>query len=375
VADRRWAWVEVDLGAVGHNVRVLKDSLSAGTLFMAVAKADGYGHGAVQIAGAALAAGADRLGVATVDEGVDLRKAGVVAPIHVLSEPPPGAAGLVVRHQLTPGLYSRDFALALSKAASVAGVTAPFHLKINTGMNRIGVATEEAVSFVESLRGLPGVAMEGVYTHFATAEVPGDWEFDRQVQRFDGVVREMRAHRIDCGIVHAANSAATILHPQTHLDMVRCGIALYGLHPGEATHARADLRPAMSVKAKVSQVRRVAMGEGVSYGFTYHTGAPTTIATLPLGYADGVRRTLSNCMSVLVKGAECRQVGRVCMDQLMVEIPRGLDVVPGDEAVLVGRQDSARIEMDEQAGTLGTINYEIACGYGARLHRRFTSGP
>ncbi|MDO8914585.1 MAG: alanine racemase [Coriobacteriia bacterium] len=372
MADRRWAWAEVDLAAIGHNVRTLKASLPATTLFMAVVKADGYGHGAVQVAGAALAAGADRLGVATVDEGAELRKAGVTAPIHVLSEPPPGAAGLVVRNQLIPALYSRDFALALSKVASVAQVSAPFHLKVNTGMNRIGIAAEDAASFVESLRGLPGIAMEGVYTHFATADVPGDWEFERQAKCFDATVRELRAHRIDCGIVHSANSAATILHPETHGGMVRCGIALYGLHPGEATRGRVDLRPAMSVKARVSQVRRIAMGEGVSYGFTYHAGAPVTIATLPIGYADGVRRGLSDSLRVLVQGTECRQVGRICMDQLMVEIPRGLTVSMGDEAVLVGGQGSARIEIDEQATTLGTINYEMACGYGARLSRRYT---
>lgn len=371
MADRRWAWAEIDLAAIEHNVRMLRGLLPAKTLFMAVVKADGYGHGAVQTAGAAVAAGADRLGVATVDEGVELRKAGVTAPIQVLSEPPPRAAGLVVRHQLIPGLYSRDFALALSKAASAAQAIAPFHLKVNTGMNRVGVAAEDVVSFVESLRGLPGIAMEGVYTHFATADVPGDWGFDRQVRRFDATVRAMRAHRIDTGVVHAANSAATILHPETHLGMVRCGIALYGLHPGEATHGRADLRPAMSVKARVSQVRRIAMGEGVSYGFTYHAAAPVTIATLPLGYADGVRRNLSDSMRVLVGGCECRQVGRICMDQLMVEVPRGLDAVAGDEAVLIGAQGSARIEMDEQATASGTINYEIACGLGARLERRY----
>jgi alanine racemase len=227
------------------------------------------------------------------------------------------------------------------------------------------------VSFVESLSGLPGIAMEGVYTHFATADVPGDWEFDRQVQRFDAAIRGLRDHRIECGIVHSANSAATILHPETHCGMVRCGIALYGLHPGESTRGHVELRPAMSVKARVSQVRRVAMGDGVSYGFTYHAPAPVTVATLPIGYADGVRRNLSDSMRVLMKGVECRQVGRICMDQLMVEIPRGVDVTRGDEAVLIGTQGVACIEMDEQAKASGTIDYEIACGLGARLERHY----
>jgi len=372
VAERRWAWAEVDLAAVGRNVRALKALTREGTRFMAVVKADGYGHGAVQVAGAALEAGADRLGVATLEEAAKLRQAGVTAPIQVLSEPPAAAAGFAVRHGLVCGLYSRDFALALSKAASAAQTTAVFHLKVNTGMNRIGVEADGAADFLESLRGLPGIAMEGVYTHFATADTPGDWEFERQVERFSAAVGEMRRRKIDPGIVHAANSPATILHPETHLDMVRCGIALYGLHPAESTRGRVDLVPVMAVKARVTQVRRIGMGEGVSYGLTYHAGAPTTIATLPLGYADGVRRGLSNEARVLIGGTVCRQVGRICMDQLMVEVPRGLAVAVGDEAVLVGRQGDAELPMDAQAQALSTINYEIACGYGIRLERRYS---
>jgi alanine racemase len=372
VAERRWAWIEVDLGAVARNVRALKALAGPETLLMAVVKADGYGHGAVQVAQAALTAGADRVGVATVDEGIALRRAGVEAPVHVLSEPPPGAAAKVVSERLIPGLFSRDFAIALSRAAALAQTAAPFHLKVDTGMNRIGVPSDEAAGFVESLRGLPGISMEGVYTHFATADVPGDWEFEQQVERFSSLLEEMRSRGMAPGIAHAANSAAAILRPDTRLGMVRCGIAIYGLHPAVATAGKVDLEPAMSVKARVTRVRRIAMGDGVSYGFTYHASAPTTIATLPLGYADGVRRSLSNRAKVLIQGVECAQVGRVCMDQLMVEVPRGLEVAAGDEAVLVGRQGDAALTLDEQAEVLGTINYEVACGYGARLHRRYT---
>jgi alanine racemase len=371
VADRRWAWAEVDLAAVGRNVRALAGLTGPGTMFMAVVKADGYGHGALQVAIAALAAGADRLGVATVDEAVRLRQGGVTAPIHLLAEPPPGSAGIIVRHGLIPGLYSRDFAVALSRAATVAQTVTQFHLKVDSGMNRIGVSAESVVGFVESLQGLPGIAMEGVYTHFATADVPGDWEFERQVQRFSAAIRELQAHRIECGIVHAANSAATILHPETHLGMVRCGIALYGLHPSDTTRGRIALEPVMAVKARVTQVRRISMGEGVSYGFTYHAAAPTTIATLPLGYADGMRRGLSNATRVLIGGTPCAQVGRICMDQFMVEIPRGLEVSVGDEAVVVGPQGGSVVTLDDHADMLGTINYEVACGFGARLERRY----
>ena len=368
-ADRRWAWAEVDLGAIGHNVETLKALTPSETLFMAVVKADGYGHGASEVAQAALAAGADRLGVATVDEGVRLRKAGITAPVQILSEPPASATPLLVRYGLRPALYSPEFAAALSRAGVAAGSAVPFHLKVNTGMNRVGVDWADAGSFADSLRTLPGIALEGVFTHFATADIPGDWDFERQVERFASAVGDLRGRGMDPGIVHSANSPATILHPQTHLGMVRCGIALYGLHPCDATRDRIDLRPAMAIKARVSQVRRVPMGEGVSYGLTWRAASPTTIATLPLGYADGVRRGLSGAMRVLLGGVECRQVGRICMDQFMVEIPRGVDVGMGDEAVLVGRQGECTLTVDEQAEHLGTINYEVACGYGARLAR------
>lgn len=371
MTERRWAWTEVDLGAIGRNVRTLKARTAPGTLFMAVVKADGYGHGAVEAAQAALRSGADRLGVATLDEGVALRAAGISAPVHLLSEPPHSAAASVLEAELVPALYSRAFAVALSRAAALAQARAPFHLKVDSGMNRIGVRAEEAADFVETLAGLPGLAMEGVFTHFATADVPGDWEFERQLERFGEALETMRGRRIDPGIVHAANSAATILHPETHFDMVRCGIALYGLHPDPVTKPEVRLEPAMSVKARVSRVARLAMGEGVSYGFTWHAPAPTTVATVPLGYADGVRRALSNSMRVLLGGQECRQVGRVCMDQLMFEVPRGLEASVGDEVVLVGAQGRAELPMDEQAEAAGTINYEIACGYGLRLERRF----
>lgn len=367
----RGAWIEIDVSAIADNVRALKALVGPKTLFMAVVKADGYGHGAVPVARAALSARADRLGIATIDEGAELRLAGIEAPIQLLSEPPAMGAQAVVEHRLIPALYSRDFAIALSRAAMLAQRSVKFHLKIDSGMNRIGVKAEEAADFVESLRGLPGLEMEGVFTHFATADIPGDWEFEHQVERFEAALRDMRDRGMDPGIVHAANSPATILHPETHHDMVRCGIAIYGLHPSPDTARKVELRPAMTVKAKVSRVRRLTMGEGVSYGFTWHAPSPTTVATLPVGYADGYRRGLSNKARVLAGGLSCRQVGRVCMDQFMFEVPRGVDVKAGDEVVLVGVQGSERVTLDEQAEACDTINYEIACGFGLRMERRY----
>ena len=369
MTDTRWAWMEVDLDAIAHNVRTLKALTAPGTLFMAVVKAEAYGHGAAQVARAALDAGADRLGVATLDEAARLREAGVTAPIQVLAECPAAAATSVVRHRVIPTIHSREAAVALSEAAAAAGVVSSFHLKVNTGMNRLGVEAEAAADFIESLRGLPGLRMDGVFTHFATADVPGDWDYALQTQRFEAAVQLMRDRRIDPGIVHAANSPATILDARSHHDMVRCGIAMYGLHPAPSTRDRIELRPAMSVKARITQVRRVSMGEGVSYGLVWRAASPTNIATVPLGYADGVRRGLSGLLHVLVGGVVCAQVGRICMDHMMVELPRGHEARVGDEVVVVGLQGAHRLGLDEQAETLGTINYELACGYGARLER------
>jgi alanine racemase len=197
----------------------------------------------------------------------------------------------------------------------------------------------------------------------------GDWDVQRQLERFTRALEEMKTEGVDPGIVHAANSPATILYPGSHFDMVRCGIAIYGLHPSKATYGAVELKAAMSVKARASLVKRIGMGDGVSYGLTWQAAAPTEIATLPLGYADGVHRAASNEMQVLLGGKRCRQVGRVCMDQLMVEVPRGSRAARGDEVVLVGTQGSETIAMDELAEVAGTINYELACGFGLRLER------
>lgn len=368
---RRPAWVEVDAAAITRNVRTLKALTASGTRFMAVVKADGYGHGVVEAARAARVGGADRFGVATVDEALALKAAGVAEPLHILAEPPVEAAELLVEHGIIATLTTREFASALSRAAVRAGRPTAYHLKIDTGMNRIGVRAEETGETVTALRDLPGLVFEGAFTHFATADEPSDWEFSRQKERFEAAIGQLRTERLRPPIVHAANSAATILHPETHLDMVRCGIAIYGLQPSLSTAGKVELVPAMSVKARVSLVKRIGLGDGVSYGFTWHADGPTTIATVPIGYADGVHRVLSNKMRVLIGGRRCRQVGRICMDQLMVEVPKGVDVRVGDEVVLVGTQGADRITMEEIADLAGTINYELACGFALRLERRY----
>lgn len=370
---RRPAWVEIDTSAIEHNIRALKALTPPATRFLAVIKADGYGHGAQTVARAAIRAGAEGLGVATVDEALALRDAGVREPVLVLGEPPVDAAEILVREGVAVTLASREMAVALSRAAALADTRAVCHLKIDTGMHRIGVRAEEAGDFAQWIKGLPGLAVDGVFTHFATADVPGDWDFERQLTSFRRALDDVRAGGLRPGIVHAANSAATVLHPEAHFDMVRCGIAIYGLDASHETRGRVSLRPAMSVHARISFVKRIGLGDGVSYGLTWHASGPTTIATLPIGYADGVQRALSNTMEILIGGRRCKQVGRICMDQLMVEVPSGVDAVVGDEAVIVGQQGDESIAMGELSDLAGTIDYELACGFALRMERRSAS--
>ncbi len=365
----RWAWVEVDLDAIRQNVRALKALLPKGALFMAVVKADAYGHGATTVARVAAGAGADRFGVATLEEALELKDAGIEEPVQLLTEPPPETVPLLLEHDIVPTVTTRDFAVELGRVAVESDKRAPFHLKVDTGMNRIGVPAADAATFALALKDHPGLVQEGTFTHYATADVPGDWDFQAQVDLFEKVLAQMKVDGVDPGVVHSANSAATILAPRTHQGMVRCGIAVYGLHPSEATRGRVDLKPAMSVRAKVALVKRIGMGEGVSYGLEWRASSPTTVATIPLGYADGVHRVLSGKMDVLIGGVRCPQVGRVTMDQVMVEVPRGLDVSIGDDVVVVGSQKDETITMDEVADKAQTINYEMACAFGMRMER------
>ena len=373
----RWAWVEVDLEAIRHNVRVFRGLIKPPTRLMAVVKADGYGHGAVAVANAAKAAGADAFAVATVDEGVRLREAGIAEPILILAQPPITSIPLLVQHEIMPSVYDLEFLARLGQAAINAGVEARYHLAVDTGMSRIGVLASEVVEFMRVAERLGGIHLDGVFTHFATADLTSGWDFTLQSKRFRDAVAALRAAKVNPGCVHCANTPATVLHPEVHYDMIRLGVSMYGLHAAPTTEGRIDIRPAMSVKARVTRAIRPGVGEGVGYGMTYRVARPSTqIATLPLGYADGLHRCLSNKMEVLYGGQRWRQVGNICMDQCMVEVEseialvRGRSVKPieeGDEVVIVGAQGDERITLDELAERAGTINYELACDFGMRL--------
>lgn len=376
--DTRWSWVEIDKGALRRNTRAFKEKLEPGVRMMAVVKADAYGHGAVECVKVMHAAGADQFAVATVEEGLELRHAGVTWPILILSEPPMECVQTLIENDIMPSVYTPEFALAYGECAAAFDKVGKYHLAIETGMTRIGVGWKDALEFRRSIDFHRGLSCAGTFTHFATAEVPNDWTFGLQYRRFTEAVAEMRAAGVDCGLVHCDNTPATVLHPETHLDMCRVGVGLYGMQPAESTRPHISLDPVMSVRARVTRVVYPPVGSGVGYGQTYSVARQNVqIATFPIGYADGLARSLSGKMDVLVHGTRCPQVGNICMDQSMFAVDvdttraaRPMDEVHyGDLVTVMGADGDERITAEEIAGLRGTINYEVTCNFGARLEK------
>jgi alanine racemase len=370
----RPVWAEVDLDAIRANVRALR-AFVAPSAVLAVVKADGYGHGAVAVGRAAVEAGASGLGVALVEEGVQLREAGIDAPVLVLSEPVPGAAQCVVEHRLTPVVYTTAGIEALAKAVVATGRDEPLgvHLKVDTGMHRVGAATRDALVLAQQVGEHGELRLEGVCTHFAVADEADNDYTDAQLHAFDDVLVELRKAGIRPSLVHTANTAAAIAFPAARRDLVRAGIGVYGIAPAPALDGRVELQPALSVKARVSYVKRLTAGSRVSYGLRYTLPADARIATVPIGYGDGVPRNLAhNGGEVLVHGRRCRIAGTVTMDQLMVDVG-DLPAERGDEVVLLGTQGDATITAAEWAERLGTIAYEIVCGIGPRVPRSYVT--
>jgi alanine racemase len=368
----RPVWAEIDLAAVRANVRVLH-ALVAPAALCAVVKADGYGHGAVAVSKAAMAAGADCLAVALVEEGVQLRDGGVDAPVLVLSEPVPAAAETVVAHRLTPIVYTAAGIDAIAKAVRASGVHDPIgvHLKVDTGMHRVGCTPEAAVDLAAQVADRGELRLAGVCTHFAVADEPANVYTGAQQQLFEQVLAAIRDRGLPTGVVHACNTAGAIAMPQARYDMVRAGIGIYGLAPAAALAGAVDLTPVMAVKARVSHVQSLPAGARISYGLRYETTQPTRIATVPIGYADGVPRELPhNGGAVLIGGRRHPIAGTVTMDQLMVDVGDEA-VAVGDEVVLIGRQGDEQIGADEWAERMHTISYTIVCGVGPRVPRRY----
>jgi len=374
----RPAWAEVDLNAIRHNVGLLARLVSPAGL-MAVVKADGYGHGSVAAAYAALESGATWLGVALVEEGVELREAGIEAPILLLSQPPAEAARAVVDAGLTPVVHNGRFIDALAKAAADAGAVdpQPVHLKVDTGMHRIGCSPSEALDLAPAIRKHRELHLQGLLTHFAVADEPGNPYTARQVATFEAVRKELARLGIRPPLVHAANSAGVLTAPEARYDLARCGISIYGIAPAAELDGRLPLKPALSLKARVSYVRRLVAGERLSYGLRYELDVPSTIVTVPVGYADGVPRRLGEVGGeVLIAGERRPIAGTITMDQLLVDLgpsdrPAAAVAEIGTEVVLLGRQGDETITAAEWAAKLGTIPYEVCCGIGERVPRRY----
>lgn len=376
-------WSEIDLNAVSHNVRELRRITGAGARLMAVVKANGYGHGSVEIAQTALENGAAYLGVARMEEGLVLRRAGIAAPILVLGYTPPEHGKTLVAENLTQTVYAFEAAEALSEAAAGMKKKAKVHIKVDTGMGRLGILPDSprismlgkhlpgnAHRVIDSVCRLPHVEVEGIYTHFAAADSRDKTYTLQQFERFLEFLDKLKHHGLDFPIRHAANSAALIDLPETHLDMVRTGISIYGYYPSaEVDTSRLSLMPAMTLKSRVVHVKMVPAGFHISYGMTYQTDRPTVIATISAGYADGLNRLLSSRGRMLVHGARAPIVGRICMDLCLLDVGHVPDVQVGDEAVIFGCQGRECIPVEEVAESLNTIHYEIVTSLTSRVGR------
>ena len=376
-APRRPSWAEIDVEAIEHNARVLVDLVRPAAL-CAVVKADGYGHGSVDVARAALLGGASALGVALVDEGMRLRDAGIEVPILVQSEPARSAMSDALAARLTPTLYSDAGVKAAEFAASKLERVVPVHVKIDTGMHRVGAGESEYLEIARRVSQSRELELEGFWTHFAVADDVGDPFTDVQLRRFLHARGELKNAGIAPRIFHAANTAGAIAHPASRFDWVRCGLALYGYLPSlEVAHSfssqvgpAVSLVPALSLRSRVHLVRSLAAGERPSYGRVYELERDSRVVVVPLGYADGLPFGLTSFgAEVLIRGKRRRIAGRVTMDQVIVDIEDDASIVEGDEVVFIGRQGDEEITATEWAGMLDTIPYEVLVGIGARVPR------
>jgi alanine racemase len=365
----RPTWVEVDLEAVASNLRQVKELVGADVAILAVLKADAYGHGAATVARTALNNGASYCGVASVNEAVRMRHLGIDAPILVLGYTPAWLARDALRHNVTLTVYDADIARAFSRAAGDLHRTARVHVKVDTGMGRLGLLPDQVVPFVQEIRTLPGLELEGIFSHFSVADAKDLSYTSTQLARFQAVLAELAEAGVRFQFVHCANSAAMLRLPESRFGMVRLGLAMYGLQPSPSVKLPNGFRPALTWKTSIAQVKTLPKGSYVSYGNTYQTKKDERIAVIPVGYADGFRRAPTRWQSVLVRGQRAPTVGTVCMDQTMINVSHIPNVRVGDEVVLIGTQGEDEISAEEVARWLGTINYEVVSEILARVPR------
>jgi alanine racemase len=365
----RPVWAEIKLDNIDYNIRQVKENVSQETLVMAVVKADAYGHGVIPVARRAIKAGADRLAVAIPEEGVELRKSGFEVPIQIFGEVLSPQIPLLIDYNLTPTVSKLETIKELNRYAKEKGVKKKVHVKIDTGMGRIGLFPEDVLSFIEKANKLSNIEVEGIITHFAKADEEDKEYTQTQFDKFSRVISLLEEEGIDIPIKQAANSATVIDLPEMQLDMVRPGIMMYGLRPSHEVDKDFSLKPVLRWKSKIVYLKDVSPGTSISYGATYITKEKRKIATIPLGYADGYFRQLSNKGEVLINGHRAPIRGRVCMDQFMVDVTDIPSVKTGDEVVLIGKQGEEEITATELADLTGTINYEITCSISKRVPR------
>lgn len=368
----RPVWAEINLDNYTHNIKEIQKRYPK-VKIMAVVKADGYGHGALQVAQAGILGGAERLAIAIVAEGIELRKAGFTVPIQVLGGTLENQLEQVVDYDLIQTVFDFEIPKALSKIAQKKGKQVKVHLKVDTGMGRLGVLPEQAAELAAKIITLPHVDLEGVMTHLATADEEDKSYTEVQIKRYRQVLNDLFERGVNIPIKHVANSAAIIDLPDLRFDLVRPGVMAYGLWPSQEVKPDLDLKSVMSWKARIVHLKELPRGSSISYGRTFVTEKRSKIATLPLGYADGYSRSLSNKGQVLIKGQRAKLVGRVCMDQIMIDVSHISDISIGEEVVLLGSQGNERISAEEIASWIGTINYEIVCLVNRRVPRYYIS--
>ncbi|BAW97122.1 alanine racemase [[Synechococcus] sp. NIES-970] len=369
-AIRQRAWVEIDHQALADNIRALKGILAPQTALMAVVKADAYGHGAIKVAETVLRAGATWLAIATLGEGVELREAGITAPILVLGATNTTEEIEAIAHwDLQPTLCTLAQVKLFDQTAAKLGKILPVHLKIDTGMSRLGTRWEEALPFVSAAHAASNLNIASIYSHFATADEPDPSTLNQQHQRFQEAIANFQQHGIPIPKLHISNSAATLHSTALHYDLVRIGLSIYGVYPAPHLAAQVSLRPVLQVKARITQIKTLPPNTGVSYGHRFKTSAPTKIAVVGIGYADGVPRRLSNQLKVLVNGIFAPQVGAITMDQIMLDVTHLPAVQVGDVVTLIGHETKEQLTVDQWANQLGTISWEILCGFKHRLPR------
>jgi alanine racemase len=370
--EQQRAWVEIDLSALAHNVRQIKSLLAADISMMAVVKADAYGHGSIDIARTVIAEGVEWLAVATVTEGIELRTAGIVAPILILggvnSEVQVQA---IVKWGLTPTICTVEQATVVSKAIATLQPSEPLiiHLKLDTGMSRLGTDWQQAIDFFSQVKSLPYLEIGGLYSHLATADEIDRTVMEIQLDRFGQAVAAIGAAGHPLPLLHLANSAGILVGDRLHYQLVRPGLILYGLCPAPHLQAKIDLQPVLSVRARVNQIKEIAAGTGVSYGYRFIADRDIRLAVVDIGYADGIPRRLSNQMQVAIRGQLVPQIGSITMDRIMLDVSQIPDLQVGEIVTILGRDGTVEITADDWANQLGTISWEILCGFKHRLPR------